>query len=85
MAFINKHNTNGTKGLLSKGELGYDDYAAGGDTGRVYVGTGTENIALAERLEANTMTKAQFNALAEERKANRAGSGFEILGTVSVS
>ncbi len=85
MAFINKHNTNGTKGLLSKGELGYDDYAAGGDTGRVYVGTGVENIALAERLEANTMTKAQFNALAEERKANRAGSGFDEFGKHAVS
>ena len=80
MAFINKHDTNGTKGLLAKGELGYDDYAAGGDTGRVYVGTGTENIALAERLESNMMTKAQFLALSEERKANRAGSGFEEWG-----
>lgn len=77
---INKHDTQGTKPLLSKGELGYDDYTAGGDTGRVYVGTGAENIALAERLESNMMTKAQFNALAEERKANRAGSGFDELG-----
>lgn len=31
----------------------------------------------------SAMTKAQFNALAEERKANRAGSGFEILGSVA--
>ena len=77
---INRHDTNGVKPLLGKGELGYDDYSAGGDAGRVYVGTGTENIALAEKLEANTMTKAQFNALAEERKANRAGSGFDEMG-----
>ena len=77
---INRHDTNGTKPLLGKGELGYDDYTAGGDTGRVYVGTGTENIALAERLESNMMTKAQFNALTEERKANRAGSGFDEWG-----
>jgi len=77
---INKHDTNGAKPLLSKGELGYDDYPAGGDVGRVYVGTGTENIALAKKLEANIMTKAQFNALAEERKANRAGSGFDEWG-----
>jgi len=77
---INKHDTNGTKPLLGKGELGYDDYVAGGDVGRVYVGTGSENIALAERLESNMMTKAQFNALAEERKANRAGSGFDEWG-----
>ena len=77
---INKHDTQGTKPLLGKGELGYDDYAAGGDAGRVYVGTGNENIALAERLESNMMTKAQFNALAEERKANRAGSGYDEFG-----
>lgn len=77
---INKQDTQGTKPLLGKGELGYDDYTAGGDTGRVYVGTGTENIALAERLESNMMTKAQFNALAEERKANRGGSGFDEWG-----
>jgi len=82
---INKHDTNGTKPLLGKGELGYDDYAAGGDVGRVYVGTGSENIALAERLESNMMTKAQFNALAEERKANRAGSGFDEFGKHAVS
>lgn len=30
--------------------------------------------------ESNLMTKAQFNALAEERKANRAGSGFDEWG-----
>ena len=82
---INKHDTNGTKPLLGKGELGYDDYTAGGDTGRVYVGTGADNIALAKRLESNMMTKAQFNALAEERKANRAGSGFEEFGKHAVS
>ena len=51
---INKHDTQGTKALLGKGELGYDDYTAGGDVGRVYVGTGTENIALAEKLEVDS-------------------------------
>lgn len=51
MAFINKHDTNGTKGLLAKGELGYDDYSAGGDTGRVYVGTGSVNIPQAKKAE----------------------------------
>ena len=51
MAFIVKQDTNGVKSLLQKGELGYDDYAAGGDTGRVYVGKGTENVALANRAE----------------------------------
>ena len=51
---INKHDTQGTKPLLGKGELGYDDYTAGGDVGRVYVGTGTGNIALAEKLEVDS-------------------------------
>lgn len=51
---INKHDTQGTKPLLGKGELGYDDYVAGGDVGRVYVGTGSENIALAEKSEIDS-------------------------------
>lgn len=51
---INKHDTQGTKPLLGKGELGYDDYAAGGDTGRVYIGTGTENISLAKKSEIDS-------------------------------
>ena len=50
---INRHDTNGNKPLLSKGELGYDDYTAGGDTGRVYVGTGTENIPVAKKAEVD--------------------------------
>lgn len=56
MALINKQDTNGSKGVLAKGELGYDDYASGGDAGRVYVGDGSSNIALAKKseLEANT-------------------------------
>ena len=52
---INKHDTQGTKPLLSKGELGYDDYQAGGDTGRVYVGTGTENIPVAKKIEVDAV------------------------------
>lgn len=46
---IKYHDTNGDKSaLLPKAEFGYDDYQAGGDAGRVYVGTGTENIPLAK-------------------------------------
>lgn len=48
---INKQDTNGTKPLLGKGELGYDDYTAGGDAGRVYVGNGAENIPQAKKAE----------------------------------
>ena len=51
---INKHDTQGTKPLLGKGELGYDDYTAGGDTGRVYVGKGDANVALAKKSEVDT-------------------------------
>lgn len=51
MGVILKQDTDGTKPLLSKGELGYDDYVAGGDTGRVYIGTGTANIPIAKKDE----------------------------------
>ena len=50
---ITKVDTDGTKGTLEKSEFGYDDYATGGDAGRVYVGTGTENKALAFKEEVD--------------------------------
>lgn len=46
MNVINKQDTDGTKGLLIKGEFGYDDYATNKDKGRVWVGDGTQNIPL---------------------------------------
>lgn len=51
MSMITRQDTNGVKPLLQTGELGYDNYPAGGDAGRVWVGTGTENIALAKEIE----------------------------------
>lgn len=51
MSRIEKQDTQGTKPLLNTGELGYDNYPAGGDIGRVYVGTGTENVAIAKKSE----------------------------------
>ena len=51
MSIITRQDTNGVKPLLQVGELGYDNYPAGGDKGRVFVGTGTENIGLAKRIE----------------------------------
>ena len=51
MSIIVKQDTNGTKPLLQTGELGYDNYPAGDDSGRVYVGTGSENIPLAKKAE----------------------------------
>lgn len=51
MSIITRQDTNGVKPLLQVGELGYDNYPAGGDKGRVFVGTGTENIGLAKKTE----------------------------------
>jgi len=51
MAYINKQDQDGTKGLLAKAEFGYDDYEDGGDKGRVYIGTGDENKPLAFKTE----------------------------------
>lgn len=64
MARIIKQDTDGTKPLLVKGGFGYDDYVAGGDEGRVYVGTGTKNIALAKKSEL--VLKDQVLYLAED-------------------
>ena len=43
--------TDGTKGSLPAGTLGYDAYADGGDECRAYVGTGSENIPIAKKAE----------------------------------
>jgi len=52
MAIIIKQDTTGgEKPLLDVGEFGYDKYTDGGDEGRVYVGTGDENIPLARQDE----------------------------------
>ena len=45
--------TDGTKGILPKATLGYDDYAVGGDSGRIAVGTGAENIYIAKKEEVD--------------------------------
>ncbi len=50
MSYINKQDTDGTKGALTEGELGYDKQGA--DRGRVYVGTDAGNVALARKDEA---------------------------------
>lgn len=51
MSLITRQDKNGVKPLLQTGELGYDNYPAGGDSGRVYVGTGSMNIPLAKKVE----------------------------------
>ena len=45
--------TDRTKGILPKATLGYDDYTVGGDSGRIAVGTGTENIYIAKKEEVD--------------------------------
>lgn len=56
---INKQDSNGVKPLLQTGEFGYDNYPAGGDSGRVYVGTGTENIPLAKKSEVDALDNSE--------------------------
>ena len=55
MSLIIKQDKNGVKPLLETGELGYDNYPAGGDSGRVYVGTGSVNIPLAKQAEMSAV------------------------------
>ena len=52
---INRQDLDGVKPLLQTGEFGYDNYPAGGDVGRVYVGTGSENIPLAKKSEVDAL------------------------------
>ena len=55
MSLITRQDKNGVKPLLQTGELGYDNYPAGGDSGRVYVGTGSVNIPLAKKEEMSAV------------------------------
>lgn len=59
MAQIRKIDTDGNKGLLAQAELGYDGHVAGGDEGRVYVGTGVENIGLATKAEVDAAANTE--------------------------
>ena len=52
---IVRQDSNGVKPLLQVGELGYDNFPAGGDEGRVWVGTGTSNIAQAKKSEVTAV------------------------------
>ena len=59
MSLIVKRDTDGVKPLLQVGEFGYDNYPAGGDVGRVYIGTGTENIPLAKKSEVDALDNSE--------------------------
>ena len=60
MSKITRQDTNGVKPLLATGELGYDNYPAGGDAGRVYVGTGSVNIAQAKKSEVDSAVATTY-------------------------
>ena len=58
---ITRQDKNGVKPLLQTGEFGYDNYPAGSDDGRVYVGTGSENIPLAKKSEVDSVVEGTTN------------------------
>ena len=66
---INRQDTNGVKPLLQTGELGFDNFASGGDKGRVYVGNGASNIALAKKSEVDAKVVANVNITAGTYKS----------------
>lgn len=51
---VTRQDTDGVRGILSVGDLAVDNYAAGGDVGRIWTGNGTTNRALAFRDEIDT-------------------------------
>ena len=60
MGYINKKNKVGAVAenaapYLQEGELGIDLNAANGDVGRIYVGTGSQNVALAKKTEVDLL------------------------------
>ena len=78
---INRQDKNGVKPLLQVGELGYDNYPAGGDEGRVWVGTGTSNIAQAKKSEVMAVdSKLDLKANAD----NAALTGIPTAPTAAV-
>ena len=66
MGIVKKFDTDGTKPLLGRGEFGMDEFVAGDDVGRLWIGTGVavavpRNIALGTKEE---IEEAETNALA---------------------
>ena len=63
MGYINKKNKVGAVAenaapYLQEGELGIDLNAANGDVGRVYVGTGSQNVAIAKKSEVDYLNES---------------------------
>lgn len=59
MAQIKYIDTDGDKSrLLPFGHFGLDNYPSGNDVGRVYIGTGSENMPLAKKAEVDQLNTA---------------------------
>ena len=79
---INRQDTNGVKPLLQVGELGYDNWSGGGDVGRVYVGNGASNIALAKKSEVDVKVVANVDITAgTATKVTYDAKGLVTAGT----
>ena len=85
---INKQDTNGSKALLGAGELGYDNYPSGGDQGRVWVGRGDVNIALAKKAEidsANTLIGSHTSNVSNPHNVTKAQVGLCNVANVDTT
>lgn len=86
MAYINRKDHNGVKPLLQEGELGYDAYIDGGDSGRIYVGTGNENIAQAKKAEVDALdvrvstAESKLAGIEEGATADQTKADIDALG-----
>ena len=93
MGYINKKNKVGTVAenaapYLQEGELGVDLNAANGDVGRVYVGTGSQNVALAKKTEINSLNTLLdainiFRADRHLAAQNIAAMSYDVDGNLS--
>lgn len=83
MSKIRKRDTDGVKPLLDKAEFGYDDYQ---DKGRVYIGTGSENIGLAKKSEvdnSNSVIAAHKNDKNNPHNVTKAQVGLSNADNTS--
>ena len=83
---IKRQDTDGVKPLLGTGELGYDNYPAGGDVGRVYVGTGSANIAQAKKSEVDAAvatTNAHIGRVDNPHSVTKAQVGLSNVDNTS--
>ena len=86
MSKITRQDSDGVKPLLSTGELGYDNYPAGGDVGRVYVGTGSANIAQAKKSEVDSAvstTNAHIGSVNNPHAVTKAQVGLSNADNTS--